>query len=54
MSNPVWQLVENPLALVVSRVWDDGKQESRLVSSFTPEDPDYEEVQALVAEGAAQ
>jgi hypothetical protein len=36
---------------VVWRGWPDGKQESRLVSAFTPDDSDYADIMALVAAG---
>jgi hypothetical protein len=54
MNEPSWVLLPLlPLQteLVVWREWSDGKQESRLVSSFTPEDPDYANIMQLVAEG---
>ena len=54
MSEPVWILLGVSFfqtELVVWREWPDGKQESRLVSSFTPEDPDYANIMALVAAG---
>lgn len=44
----MWKLVSED---VVWRKLDNGVQESRVVSSFTPDDPDYEEVMALVAAG---
>ena len=54
MSEPVWILL--PVSffqteLVVWREWPDGKQESRLVSAFTLDDPDYISITALVAGG---
>jgi len=36
---------------LVWRELPDGKQESRLASSFTEDDPDYDEIMQLVAEG---
>lgn len=54
MNEPSWTLL--PLmppatAPSVMRQWPDGKQESRSTASFTPDDPDYEEVMQLVAAG---
>jgi hypothetical protein len=43
--------IGNDKADLVWREWPDGKQESRLASSFTPEDPDYANIMQLVAEG---
>ena len=54
MSNPTWQLLPlQPMqtAPVVWREWPDGKQESRLVSAFTLDDPDYTNIMALVDAG---
>ena len=54
MSNPTWQLLPlQPMQTVqvVWREWPDGKQESRLVSAFTPDDPDYATIMALVDAG---
>jgi len=51
MSDPVWELAIGTFSPVVTRVWPDGKQESRLVSAFTPDDPDYVAIMALVAAG---
>jgi len=54
MNEPAWTLLPLiPPATVQSvlRQWPDGKQESRLVSSFTPDDPDYANIMALVAAG---
>ena len=36
---------------VAWREWPDGKQESRLVSAFTPDDSDYADIMALVDAG---
>lgn len=52
-----WVLVEKAFASDPDVVWRDlgnGTQESRLVSSFAPEDPDYAEVMALVAQKPAE
>jgi len=54
MNEPVWILL--PVSffqteLVVWREWPDGKQESRLVSAFTLDDPNYTNIMALVASG---
>ena len=54
MNEPTWNLLstsELQSGLIVWREWPDGKQESRLVSSFTPDDPDYANIMALVAAG---
>ena len=54
MSTPTWQLLLlQPMQTVqvVWREWPDGKQESRLVSAFTPDDPDYANIMALVGAG---
>jgi len=54
MTEPVWMpmvRIGNDKADLVWREWPDGKQESRLASSFTPEDPDYANIMRLVAEG---
>ena len=54
MTEPVWMpmvRIGNDKADLVWREWPDGKQESRLASSFTPEDPDYANIMQLVAEG---
>lgn len=53
MIEPAWTLAPVSLnqVVVVWREWPDGKQESRLASSFTPEDPDYANIMALVAAG---
>lgn len=54
MNEPSWILLpisELQSGPVVWREWPDGKQESRLVSSFTPDDPDYQNIVQLVAEG---
>lgn len=52
MNDPAWILL--PLlpmqsVPVVWREWPNGVQESRLVSSFQLDDPDYAAVMALVA-----
>jgi hypothetical protein len=54
MNEPSWVLLSSlPMQTepVVWREWPDGKQESRLASSFTPDDPDYQNIMQLVAEG---
>jgi hypothetical protein len=54
MTEPSWTLLPySPMQIepVVWREWHDGKQESRLTSSFTPDDPDYTNIMQLVAEG---
>ena len=54
MSDPTWKLLPlHPMQTVqvVWREWPDGKQESRLVSAFTPDDPDYANIMALVDAG---
>jgi hypothetical protein len=54
MSTPTWQLLllqSMQTVQVVWREWPDGKQESRFVSAFTPDDPDYANIMALVAAG---
>lgn len=51
MSNPVWELAIGTFSPVVIRILPDGKQESRLVSAFTPDDPDYTAIMALVPAG---
>jgi hypothetical protein len=54
MSEPSWTLLPSlPMQAgpVVWREWPDGKQESRLASSFTPDDPNYANIMALVAAG---
>jgi hypothetical protein len=44
-----WQIVPNTNNPVVNRILQDGRTESRLVSSFTPDDPDYAAIMQLVA-----
>jgi hypothetical protein len=54
MSDPTWKLLPlQPMQTVqvVWREWPDGKQESRLVSAFTPDDTDYANIMALVDAG---
>ena len=54
MIKPVWILLPTSFfrtELVVWREWPDGKQESRLVSSFSENDLDYADIMALVAAG---
>ena len=54
MNEPFWTLLPSlPMQTepVVWREWPDGKQESRLVSSFTPDNSDYANIMALVAAG---
>ena len=54
MTEPVWKLLPSDssrLVDIVWREWPDGKQESRLVSAFTSDDPDYANIMALVAAG---
>lgn len=54
MNEPKWVLAKiSPTATdkVVWRVFADGRQESRFVSSFTSEDPDYQNIMKLVEEG---
>jgi hypothetical protein len=53
MTNVQWTLLP-PMqgdTLVVWRRFPDDKEESRTVSSFTEDDPDYNEIMQLVAEG---
>jgi len=52
MNEPAWILLPPSFfqtEFVVWREWPDGKQESRLVSTFTLDDPDYADIAALVA-----
>ena len=53
MIEPTWILlpITQGNSAVVFREWPDGKQESRLVSSFEEADPDYAQILQLVAEG---
>jgi hypothetical protein len=55
MNGPAWILLpSSPMQSgpIVWREWPDGTQESRLVSSFKLDDPDYSAVMALVAAAA--
>lgn len=54
MNDPVWKLLPlqpTQTIQVVLREWQDGRQESKLISAFTLDDPDYAAIMALVAEG---
>jgi hypothetical protein len=54
MTEPSWTLLPSSTlqsGLTVWREWPDGKQESRLVSSITPDDTDYANIMQLVAAG---
>ena len=56
MNGPAWILLpSSPMQSgpIVWREWPDGTQESRLVSSFKLDDPDYSAVMALVAAAPA-
>jgi hypothetical protein len=51
MNEPTWILLptlELQTDPIVWREWPDGKQESRLVSAFTLDDPDYANTMKLV------
>ena len=52
MNDPVWILLPSlPMQSepVVWREWPDGVQESRLVSSFEQDEPDYPIIMALMS-----
>lgn len=54
MNDPVWKLLPlqpTQTIQVVLREWPDGRQESKLISAFTLDDPDYAAIMTLVAEG---